>query len=145
MSSESLHETLHATAISVGGRAALILGASGAGKSTLALQLICYGAVLVADDRTTLHVNGTKLIASVPPALEGRIEARGVGLLELPQAGPAPVALVVDLDREEPDRLPRPHDYSVLGVTLPCLWHPDTGDFAAAVLLCLRHGIPRHP
>ncbi len=138
-------ETLHATTIAVEGRAALILGASGTGKSTLALRLIAYGAALVADDRTILDLEGGKLVASVPPTIEGQIEARGVGLLMLPHAGPTPLAFVVDLDRTEPDRLPHRHARSFLGITLPCLWRTDSGDFAAAVLLCLRHGIFPRP
>ena len=77
---------LHATTVSVAGRGLLILGPSGAGKSALALELISRGAVLVADDRTQVVVEGDTLTASVPTAIAGLIEARGVGLLRTPEA-----------------------------------------------------------
>ena len=39
---------VHASCIAHHGRGLLILGPSGAGKSTLALEMMAYGAVLVA-------------------------------------------------------------------------------------------------
>lgn len=42
---------LHASAVALGPRGLLILGAAGAGKTTLALALVALGAELVADDR----------------------------------------------------------------------------------------------
>ena len=46
---------LHASAVALDGRGALLLGASGAGKSGLALRLMALGARLVADDRVLLR------------------------------------------------------------------------------------------
>ena len=43
-------ENLHASFVAINGRGVLILGPSGAGKSALALQLIAFGAKLVAGD-----------------------------------------------------------------------------------------------
>lgn len=83
---------LHATTVAIEGRGLVILGPSGAGKSTLALELMATGAVLVADDRTDLARQGDALIASVPQALAGRIEARGIGILGAREYGPVPVA-----------------------------------------------------
>ena len=48
--------TLHASAVSVAGRAVLFLGASGAGKSTLASALAQRGYPLVADDFCVLRL-----------------------------------------------------------------------------------------
>lgn len=84
---------LHATTVAIEGRGLVILGPSGAGKSTLALELMATGAVLVADDRTDLARQGDALIASVPQALAGRIEARGIGILGAREYGPVPVAM----------------------------------------------------
>ncbi|WP_331459605.1 HPr kinase/phosphorylase [Paracoccus liaowanqingii] len=70
---------LHATTVALEGRGLVILGPSGSGKSGLALELMAVGAVLVADDRTDLRLQQGRLIAQAPPALSGRIEARGWG------------------------------------------------------------------
>lgn len=93
----------HGTAVAVDGQGALILGASGSGKSSLALALMGLGAELISDDGVWLDGACLGRPENAPPL----IEARGVGLLN---AGPicetAPLSLVVDLSRIEPDRLP---------------------------------------
>lgn len=119
----------------------IIFGPSGAGKSALALQLIALGAQLVADDRTQVTKDAKVLTADAPPAISGLIEARGVGLLRLPPAGPTPLALAVDLSQTETQRLPQPHAHSVLGHRLPCLYGVDGPHFAPAILLYLRCSI----
>ncbi|MGC9954660.1 MAG: HPr kinase/phosphatase C-terminal domain-containing protein [Rhizomicrobium sp.] len=75
----------------------LLLGNSSAGKSDLALRLIALGATLVADDRTDLYVWGGRLYARAPARLAGLIEVRGIGILKLPHAPRARIALVVEL------------------------------------------------
>jgi HPr kinase/phosphorylase len=141
MATQSPFTTLHASCVSLDGKALLILGESGTGKSSLALQLIALGAELIADDRTMVRALDGTLHAQCPPTIKGLIEARGVAILRLPVAEPAPVALSVDLDKTETARLPDPHKTTVSGITLPCLWNAPSSHFAAAVLHCLRHGI----
>jgi serine kinase of HPr protein (carbohydrate metabolism regulator) len=102
-------ETIHASAVAIGGRAVLIGGLSGRGKSDLALRLIDRGAVLVSDDYTIVRRAGDDLIACAPPTIAGKIEVRGLGILDMPSAVDVPVALYVDLD-EEPARLPEEGD-----------------------------------
>ncbi len=136
-----LTETLHATSVSVEGHAVLILGASGTGKSALALQLIALGAELVADDRTIITRNSKTLHASVPEAIAGQIEARGVGILGVPHAASSQVVLAVDMARQSAKRLPEPETIDVLGIALPCLCRVDGPHFAAAILLSLRRSI----
>lgn len=97
---------LHASCVAHRGRGLLILGASGAGKSGLALEMMARGAVLVADDRTVLRGEAGGLVADAPDSLRGLIEARGVGILRARAHGPVTLALAVDLDRAEPERLP---------------------------------------
>lgn len=145
MDADRNSETLHATCVCADGRAVLILGASGSGKSSLALQLTALGARLVADDRTRLTRTDGTIVAWAPATLAGCIEARGVGILRLPHLVSAPVVLVVDLDHSEDQRLPEPHQVTLLGVTLPCLWRAPGPHFAAAVLHCLTSGIPLRP
>jgi serine kinase of HPr protein (carbohydrate metabolism regulator) len=112
-------ETLHVSAVAIEGRAVLIGGRSGQGKSDLALRLIDRGALLISDDYTFVRREGGRLLASSPPQIEGKIEVRGLGILELPFQSDVPVALFVDLDRA-PERLPVSEDRRKLaGVDLP--------------------------
>ena len=131
---------VHASTVAVAGRAVLIRGASGSGKSAMALQLLALGAGLIADDRTVLTRAAGQLIADAPPILHGLIEARGVGILNCPAVGPAPLALIVDMDRPEHERLPGWHQETVLDVTLPVLGNPDAPHFPSAILLYLKNG-----
>lgn len=85
----------------------LILGESGAGKSLLALTLIAAGAKLVADDRVELFVRNGRLMARAPANIRGFIEARGVGIVEIPSVRDAAIALVVKLTDARIARLPR--------------------------------------
>jgi serine kinase of HPr protein (carbohydrate metabolism regulator) len=98
-------ETVHASTVSIDGRAVLISGRPGSGKSDLALRLIDRGAVLVSDDYTIVTRSGKKLLASPPETIRGRIEVRGLGLVEMPHEAAVPVALVVDIDEPVP-RMP---------------------------------------
>jgi serine kinase of HPr protein (carbohydrate metabolism regulator) len=105
--------------VASGGRAILISGRSGSGKSDLALRLIDRGAVLVSDDYTIVRRVDGKLLASAPSNIEGRIEVRGVGILQFETAKDAPVALFVDLERDV-ERLPPSHEtIRVAGVEVP--------------------------
>ncbi len=122
----------------------MILGASGTGKSSLALHLISLGAALVSDDRTIINEQDGLVFGRAPKTIEGLIEARGVGLLRLSPAGPTPIGLVVNLDKEETKRLPDPHSLDLLGITLPCLWRTEGSHFAPAILLWLKGGIGVH-
>lgn len=133
-------ETMHATTVALNGRAVLIRGASGSGKSALGLQLLGLGAALVADDRTRLWRVGAQVMADAPDTIRGRIEARGVGILNAPACGPQAVALIVDLDRVEEVRLPPMRQAALLGVTLPLLHKIETAYFPAAIRLYLLHG-----
>ena len=135
---------IHASCVAYDNRAVLIRGASGRGKSSLALQLMALGAGLVADDRTCLavedHDGQTRLMASVPDALRGRIEARGLGILNANPVGPCPVALTVDLDQTETQRLPDLRHCEILSVSVPLLHMVDSSAFPAAILQYLKAG-----
>jgi len=101
----------------------LLLGKSGSGKSDLVLRLISRGAILVSDDRTELCLQGGRLVARPPANLRGLIEVRGVGIVALPHAHKARIALAVRLDAKVP-RLPREEHYKApwdLPVPVPLL------------------------
>ena len=133
-------QTVHATAISLDGRGALLRGASGSGKSALALEMMAFGAALIADDRVILSRASDSVIAACPPALSGLIEARGLGLLRAGPAGPAPLCCVVDLDAVIADRLPPRRHVTLLGCALPLLHRPAGVNLAPALLQFLRWG-----
>lgn len=114
-------DTVHATAVAVKGRAVLLGGRPGQGKSDLALRLIDRGAVLISDDYTHVRRVDGRAIASAPANILGKIEVRGVGLVELDTAQDVPVALFIDLDAE-PIRLPESGEtLSVAGVAIPVI------------------------
>ena len=137
-------ENLHATCVARGGRAALLLGRSGSGKSDLALRLLDHGFTLVSDDRTLVRREGGLLIASAPPSIRGKIEVRGLGIIEIPSQDDGPVALAVELDVDIP-RLPDDsRERLFLGIAIPLIAVDATTPSAAAkVALALDHfGLP---
>lgn len=112
-------ETLHASCVAIGGHAVLIEGRSGTGKSDLALRLIDRGAVLVSDDYTILTRRDGALTASPPANIAGKMEVRGLGLIEIDHATDVPVALVVVADTD-PVRMPEADvRRAIAGVMLP--------------------------
>jgi len=114
-------ERVHASAVSIGGRAVLIGGRSGTGKSDLALRLIDRGALLISDDYCDVRRVEGAARASAPDTILGKIEMRGIGIVELPTAQDVPVALLVDLDHA-PERLPEPGETrAVAGIAIPVL------------------------
>ena len=94
---------LHATAVSVANKGLLILGASGSGKSKLALAMLTHGAKLISDDQVLLKPDIDKIILSAPCSIIGKIEARYIGILNVS----AQLFLAIDLDKDEPERLPK--------------------------------------
>ena len=102
---------IHASCVAIGGKGVLLLGASGAGKSDLALRLIDGGAQLVSDDRCDLFVRGGKLCAGAPARIAGLIELRGIGIVAMPHARQAMVAMAVRLGQNQ-ERIPKPAFYA---------------------------------
>lgn len=114
-------DKVRGTAVAIGGRGVLLRGVSGSGKSDLALRLIDRGARLVSDDYTQLRSEGGRLLARAPATIAGKIEMRGVGILDLPAAADIPLCLVVDLDRTAA-RLPdAPRQEALAGIAVPAV------------------------
>jgi serine kinase of HPr protein (carbohydrate metabolism regulator) len=112
-------ETLHATSVAKNGRAVLITGRSGSGKSDLALRLLDRGFTLVSDDQTIVRRDGSRLLASAPPRIAGKLEVRGIGIVDMETETDVPVALLVELTSDV-QRLPDDsRERPLLGVTLP--------------------------
>lgn len=117
---------VHATAVAIGGSAALLRGPSGSGKSDLALRFVsafaAEGACLVADDQTVVCRVDAGLEVRAPGTIAGLIEVRGVGAVSIPHGDGAALKLLVDL--AQGDAVPRmppdpPERESLLGCALP--------------------------
>ena len=140
MSAQAPSVTLHASCVAVAGRGLLIRGASGSGKSSLSLQLMAYGADLVADDQVQICQRGVTLRASPPAALTGLIEARNFGILTATFAKASAICAIVDLDEVETERLPRLRYESILGQKIPVFRRVEGQHFAAALIQFLKCG-----
>lgn len=122
-------QLVYGTCVALGHAAALLQGPSGSGKSDLALRFVLeqppgLDAALVADDQVLVAAEAGKLIARPPPAIAGKIEARGLGILALPFRAEAELRLIVHLvDAADVPRLPAlaPATASFCGIALPAL------------------------
>jgi serine kinase of HPr protein (carbohydrate metabolism regulator) len=131
-------ETVHASTVAKDGRAVVITGLSGSGKSDLSLRLIDRGFTLVSDDRTLVKRTGDRLVASPAPNIGGKLEVRGIGIVDMDHVDDIPVALLVELtgmvERLPDDSRQRP----ILGVNVPLVSiDAMTASAAAKVALAL--------
>jgi HPr kinase/phosphorylase len=138
--------TIHASAVLVGARAALLRGPAGCGKSRLALALIEAAqtgrlafARLVADDRAHVEARHGRLLVRPAESLAGLIEVRGLGVRRLPYEPVAAVGLVVDLGVSNAERLPTESERTatIASVTLPRLALAPCADATAVLLAAL--------
>ncbi len=138
---------MHASAVLIGSRAALIRGPAGSGKSRLALALIEAAATgrirfarLVADDRVELTASHGRLLVSPPAALAGLIEVRGLGVRRIAFEAVAVAGLVIDLAAADGERIPAASAriIDVGGVALPRLPVAAAADARAIVLATLN-------
>jgi len=99
----------------------LITGPSGSGKSDLALRLLDRGFTLVSDDQTIIRRDGNRLIASAPPTIAGKLEVRGIGIVDMATTADVPVALIIELTSDI-ERIPDDNrERLILGVRLPII------------------------
>jgi serine kinase of HPr protein (carbohydrate metabolism regulator) len=113
---------VHATTLDIAGLGVLILGPSGAGKTDLALRLITEGALLVADDQSSVEIRGDELWATAPAKIVGLIEARGIGILPAAIKRATRLALAVQLTAKS-ERMPARRGWSlpVSAVQIPLI------------------------
>lgn len=123
---------MHGTCISVVNRAVLLRGEPGSGKSDLALRVITEfspgpdkrDVCLVSDDQVRLTLQDGTVLAGPPDTIAGKMEVRGIGIVEMPYVDDVPLLLIADLvpakdvPRLPPVPLPREE---ILGVHIPVL------------------------
>ena len=141
-----MRELIHGTCVALGTHAALLRGGSGAGKSDLALRFLALPGEgqtlprLVADDQVWIEARTDgELVASPPATLAGKIEVRGIGIVEVPYLARAQLVLVVDLvtEKEVPRMPPEPFEtVTIAGVAVPRL-HLGPFELSAALKLKL--------
>jgi serine kinase of HPr protein (carbohydrate metabolism regulator) len=116
-------EIVHGTCVALGTRAALLRGPSGAGKSDLALRFLALSGdggdrpLLVADDQVFVTPNSDgELVASAPSSVAGKIEVRGLGIVDVPLLAEAHLILVCDLvgPKEVPRMPPHPWERTMI-------------------------------
>ena len=131
-------DNFHASSVALDGRAVLLCGPSGSGKSDLALRLLDRGFTLVSDDRTIVRRQGDKLITSAPDTIKGKLESRGVGIVEVDAVSNVPLALVIELTSDI-QRLPDDsRERLILGIGVPLISvDAMTASAAAKVALAL--------
>ena len=119
-------KNLHACAIAIGGKGILITGPSGSGKTSLAFGLMerCQRenleAAFIADDQVLVRRNGNSLVVETPPAIAGKAELHGFGIVEVQHQSSAIIHLVVRLvDAELIERYPEPSFEEIEQVPIP--------------------------
>ena len=126
-----LSPSVHASSVLVGTLGILVRGTSGAGKSSLCDLLVeaarskGHFAAHVSDDRTCLRRKNGVLVASPSPALAGKLEVRGLGIVEVASEREAALRLVADLvpsgglERYPPEEA---GSVELEGICLPRIW-----------------------
>jgi serine kinase of HPr protein (carbohydrate metabolism regulator) len=137
---------IHASCVVIGEAGVLIRGPSGSGKSKLARELLSAAARsgafarLVSDDRTEIAISNGRLVGRSVSPIEGRIEVRGVGILEHSFEPATVVRLVVDCVSAPEARFP--HEFESKAkfgdVRMPRLVHSGEPGYADLVLWQLR-------
>ena len=153
MSNEGI--LLHATCVAIGGHGVLIMGPPGSGKSDLALRLIdgagCgigtefLTAKLVSDDQTMVMRRGDRLIGSAPEAIAGKLEIRGLGIVELRYQAESELSLAVTLTPEI-ERMPVAAEQAcdIYGVSLRAVSiEPESPSAPARIRAALGHLVER--
>lgn len=128
---------VHGSCVSRDGDGVLLIGPPGSGKSDLALRLLGRGFTLVADDRVDIEDG----VATPPAILAGLLEVRGFGIVRLPYAAAARLALVAELGTAA-ERLPAPDRHAELGLPLIRL-DPAAASAAERVALALDCALGR--
>ncbi|MAD94704.1 MAG: serine kinase [Rhodobacteraceae bacterium] len=126
---------VYGSAIAVGGRGFLIRGASGSGKSGLVLQMMALGADLISDDQVIMERSAGTITMSAPQTLAGKIEARFVGILNVPSRQNVVLNHVIDLDVDSQAQLPQLQYCEVLGLRIDLINGRNVPNLASILMI----------
>jgi len=116
---------VHATTLSLLAgaqwRGVLVMGPSGIGKSDLALRAMQAGCALVSDDYSLLWLSGGEVYAGPPETIAGRMEIRGLGIVDVPMRALTRIHLAVLLQSDPIERMPENEITSILGQAIPTI------------------------
>lgn len=136
---------IHGTALIIGDRGVLIIGASGSGKSSLALALIDRFAAagrfarLVGDDQLLVTGFDGRLVVRTPPAIAGLVEVFGLGPATIRFEPQAVIDFVVRLiPCEALPRMQAEGSESICGCALPALDVAERNTVAAMMAVYAR-------
>ena len=87
---------IHASCVKWKNKGILLIGESGCGKSTGALALIEKGATLIADDYINIDIQNNTVFAVCPDTITGKIEVRGVGIVNMKSLPQTQIDLIID-------------------------------------------------
>lgn len=76
-------DCFHGVLLNMYGKGVMLRGESGIGKSEVSLELIRRGHQLVADDRVDCYQVHNSIIGKAPEMLEGFLEIRGIGIIDV--------------------------------------------------------------
>jgi HPr kinase/phosphorylase len=129
---------LYASAVSIADKGLLILGSSGSGKSELALAMLAHGAKLISDDQVLLTNGPNGITLSAPKPIIGKIEARFIGILNVPSTT-AQLSLVIDLDKDPAERLPKKKFIEYFGKRIQLLNGKNIKGLEYSLIQLLKH------
>ena len=132
---------MHATSVYINGKGIVIFGKSGSGKSKLAIKLIAFGAKLISDDQTQLELKKSRIILRKPVSTPNFIEARGIGLIEVPKVTSAELFCFIKITDIELERLPYEKQKNCFGKKIKMIEFNPKYNNESALFFGLRYGI----
>ena len=132
---------IHASSVDINGKGVVILGKSGTGKSNLAIKLISMGAKLISDDQSLLKLTENKIIITKPETTPNFIEARGIGLIEVPFVVSAKLFCFVKITNLELKRLPNSKKKHCFGKKIKMMEFNPIYNNESALFMSLRYGV----
>ena len=132
---------MHATSVYINGKGIVIFGKSGSGKSNLAIKLISFGAKLISDDQTQLELKKNKIILTKPDSTPNLIEARGIGLIEVPIKNSAELFCFVKMTEIELKRLPYKKQKNCFGKKIKMIEFNPNYNNESSLFLSLKYGV----